>query len=359
MKRSQEGFLLRLPQKLTLETVPSLFSTISSQSPQTQGSLKAEEVETIDSSGAALLRWVKRTYPRLSLEGLNPDQARALELFPSPPPLQHALSSKPFTYRGAIEGLGGHLVKGWEGFVRLITLGSDTFYYLLEYPFRRRGLHRGDTVQQLFSMGYNSFPIVTLIAVLVGITISLTSAAQLKIFGAELYLADLVGIAMVKELVPLITCIILAGKVGASLTAALATMSVMEEIDALKTMGITPVRFLMLPRLFAITLAMPLLITIADFVGILACTAVGYFYSNIPPRAFIKELFTVVFLSDYAIGLIKGWVFGWTVVICSGHKGFQAHGGAEEVGKATTEAVVLSLALIILLDCIFAFLLYF
>ena len=86
MKRSQEGFLLRLPQKLTLETVPSLFSTISSQSPQTQGSLKAEGVETIDSSGAALLRWVKRTYPGLSLEGLNPDQARSLELFPSPPP---------------------------------------------------------------------------------------------------------------------------------------------------------------------------------------------------------------------------------------------------------------------------------
>ena len=158
---------------------------------------------------------------------------------------------------------------------RFFTLLADEIYYTGQYLRRRRGVLPGEIVQQIYAMGYRSFPIICLITFLIGITISLTSAAQLKLFGADIYLADLIGIAMIKELVPLMVGIMLAGKIGASITAEIATMKVMDEIDALRTMGIVPEKFLMVPRLIAITLVVPLLVALADFVGIVGGVLVG------------------------------------------------------------------------------------
>ena len=135
-------------------------------------------------------------------------------------------------------------------------------------------------------------------------------------------------------------------------------MKVMEEVDALTTMGLIPEKFLMVPRLMGITLAIPLLVITADFIGILAGIIVGQFFSGIPPKLFIQEMLTIVDLSDVLIGLIKTMVFGWMVVISAGYKGFSVEKGAEGVGIATTESVVLSISMIIVIDCIFAIILY-
>ena len=132
----------------------------------------------------------------------------------------------------------------------------------------RKGVYPGETWNQMFFMGYRSFPIVCLLLFLVGVTISITSADQMRLFGAEIYIADLVGYAMLRELVPLMTGVILAGKVGAAVTAELASMSVLEEVDALRTMGVVPEKFLMVPRLLAITLVVPLLVAMADVAGV-------------------------------------------------------------------------------------------
>jgi phospholipid/cholesterol/gamma-HCH transport system permease protein len=231
------------------------------------------------------------------------------------------------------------------------SLLAEEIYHTFSYLRRRRGVLPGEVIHQLYAMGYRSAPIVCLITFLIGITISLTSAAQLKMFGADIYLADLIGIAMIKELVPLMAGIMLAGKIGASITAEIGTMSLMDEIDALTTMGVTPVRFLMVPRLIAITLAVPLLVALADFVGIAGGAIVARTTLGIPVTA-------VVTLRDFLTGLGKTLVFGWAVVIAAGFKAFTLERGAEGVGKATTESVVLSIALIIGLDCIFAFVLY-
>ncbi|NMD10465.1 MAG: ABC transporter permease, partial [Acidobacteria bacterium] len=155
-----------------------------------------------------------------------------------------------------------------EEFRRFFSLLADELHYTAQYLGSRRGVLPGSVVQQFYVMGYKSFPIVALITFLVGVTISLTSAAQLRLFGADIYLADLIGLAMIKELVPLMTGIMLAGKVGASITAEISTMKVMDEIDALRTMGIVPEKFLMAPRLIAITLVVPLLVAMADTVGV-------------------------------------------------------------------------------------------
>ena len=241
---------------------------------------------------------------------------------------------------------------------RFFTLLSDEIFHTLSYLRRRRGVLPGEILHQVYTMGYRSYPIICLITFLIGITISLTSAAQLKMFGADIYLADLIGIAMIDELVPLMSGIMLAGKIGASITAEVGTMKVMDEIDALTTMGIVPVRFLMVPRLIAITLVVPLLVALADFVGIIGGVLVGKIALGTPTAVFVREVFSAVTLRDFLIGLGKTMVFGWAVVAAAGYKGFTIERGAEGVGKATTESVVLSIALIIGLDCIFAFVLY-
>jgi len=252
----------------------------------------------------------------------------------------------------------GHPVRLLEEIRRFFSLLTDEIFYTGQYLRRRRGVLPGEIVHQLYTMGYRSYPIICLITFLIGVTISLTSVAQLRLFGADIYLADLIGIAMITELVPLMIGIMLAGKIGASITAEIATMKVMDEIDALTTMGIVPERFLMVPRIIAITLVVPLLAALADFVGILGGVLVGNLAAGMPPSAFIREVLTVVTLHDFVVGMIKSLVFGWTVVVAAGYKGFFIERGAEGVGKATTESVVLSIALIIGLDCVFAFVLY-
>ena len=243
-----------------------------------------------------------------------------------------------------------------ENLGKFFTLLADELYHTGRYLRKREGVMPGAVIQQMFVLGYRSFPIVALITFLVGVTIALTSAAQLRLFGADVYLADLIGLAMIKELVPLMTGIMMAGKIGASITAEIATMKVMDEIDALRTMGIVPETFLMVPRLIAITLCVPLLVAVADVVGLAGGVLVGRISLGIPPSVFLKEVFRVLDLGDFLVGLLKTMVFGWAVVVASGYKGFFISRGAEEVGTATTDSVVLSIALIIGLDCVFAFL---
>ena len=149
-----------------------------------------------------------------------------------------------------------------------MALFGDEVYHIGRYLRKRQGVYPGETWNQMFFMGYRSFPIVCLLLFLVGVTISITSVEQLRLFGADIYIADLVGYAMLRELVPLMTGVILAGKVGAAVTAELASMTVLEEVDALRTMGVVPEKFLMVPRLIAITLVVPLLVAMADVAGI-------------------------------------------------------------------------------------------
>jgi len=256
--------------------------------------------------------------------------------------------------RGLADRFLGH-VKVLGAFLAMF---GDEVYHLGRYVKERKGVYPGETWNQMYFMGYRSFPIVCLLMFLVGVTISITSANQLKLFGAGLYIADLVGYAMLRELVPLMTGVILAGKVGAAITAELASMTVLEEVDALRTMGVVPERFLMVPRLIAITFVVPLLVAMADVVGIFGGVVVARAMFNMTPTEFLKEMINTVDWADFGWGLLKTVVFGWAVVVGSGFKGLTVGRSAEEVGRATTESVVLSVTLIIVIDCLFAFVIY-
>lgn len=343
----------QVPEVLDIRSVTPLYLQMQKIGPDFDVQLDFQGVKHIDSAGMAFLNYLKEHYPRCRMENL-PEKVH-----PSPVtgPERKVPKKRPsgiFHFARRLWRLGKIYVKIKARVMNYMVLLADEIGFTLQYLRKREGVYPGDVVRQLYKLGYKSFPVINLISFLVGVTISMTSAGQLKQFGADIYLADLIGYGMIRELVPLMAGIILAGKVGASITAEIASMKVLEEVDALTTMGINPERFLMVPRLLGITLAVPLLVAFADAVGIFGGILVGRFMLLISPTVFLKEMFTIVGMGDVLVGILKTMVFGWLVVICAGYKGFNVKRGPEGVGQATTESVVLSIVLIIFADCIFA-----
>ncbi|HTJ77993.1 MAG TPA: ABC transporter permease [Rariglobus sp.] len=211
-----------------------------------------------------------------------------------------------------------------------------------------------DCLEEMQNCGAMALPIVSLISLLIGLIMAYQSAVLMRQFGADIYVADAVGLVMVREMGAMMTAMILAGRTGAAFAATLGNMKANEEIDALSTLGIRPVDFLVMPRLIALALMMPLLALYANGLGILGGMAVSLGLLHIPPAAYWVETQSVIDLSDMASGLIKASAFGVLVGLAGCHCGLQAERSAAGVGRAATSAVVTGLLLIIVADAIFA-----
>jgi phospholipid/cholesterol/gamma-HCH transport system permease protein len=201
--------------------------------------------------------------------------------------------------------------------------------------------------------GADAVPIVALINLLVGMVIALQSAGQLHRFGADIFMADLVGISIVREIGPLMTAIIMCGRTGAAFAAELGSMRINEEIDALRTMGFGPMRFLVIPRAMALMLIAPLLTLVADLAGGLGGLAVALSRLDLSFAAYVNETRRAVHLQDLFSGLIKSVAFALAVALISCQQGLAATGGAEGVGRRTTGAVVTTLFSLIIIDAVF------
>ncbi len=198
--------------------------------------------------------------------------------------------------------------------------------------------------------GVDGVPIVILINFLVGFVMAFQGAVQLKQFGANIFVADLVGLSVTRELAPLMTAIIVCGRSGAAFAAELGTMKVSEEIDALQTLGFGPVRYLVLPRVFALMLVMPVLTLMADLFGILGGLVVGLVSLDLTTTGYLIETKKAVALWDVGSGLLKSVVFAIAIAVISCQQGFATSGGAEGVGRRTTASVVAILFSLILID---------
>lgn len=200
--------------------------------------------------------------------------------------------------------------------------------------------------------GPEALPIVTVISVLVGMILAFLGSIQLKLFGAEVYVADLVGIGMVREMGALMTGIIMAGRTGASFAARLGTMQVNEEVDALQTMGFSPMEFLVLPRMIALILMMPLLTVFSNVLGIIGGALVGVLMMDLTPTQYYLETVKAITLKAVASGLIKSVVFGMLVAFSGCMQGIRCGRSASAVGDATTAAVVHAIVYIIVADSV-------
>ena len=215
------------------------------------------------------------------------------------------------------------------------------------------------TLEQMNKIGVASFPIIFLISLFTGIVLALQSAYQMQKMSAEIYMASLVALSLVRELGPVLTALIIAGRCGAAITAEIGTMKVTEQIDALETLSANPVKYLVVPRFLALLLMVPLLTIYADFFGIVGGYLIGVGKLNIPHSMYLKMTFDPMVLKDLLTGLIKSVSFAVIICLTSCYEGMNSEGGAEGVGKATTASVVRSFILIIIADCFFTALFYF
>ena len=215
---------------------------------------------------------------------------------------------------------------------------------------------RSDLFQFLHDCGPAALPIVSLISVLVGIILAFVGTVQLKNFGAEIYVADLVALGMTREMGAMMAAIIMAGRTGAAFAAQIGTMQVNEEIDALRTMGINPIDFLVLPRVLALTLMMPLLALWADLLGITGGLLVAWLTMDLSMVEYVNQSIAAIGLDHYLVGLSKAVAFGYLVAIAGCLRGMQCGRSAQAVGVATTSAVVTAIVFIVLSDALFTFL---
>jgi phospholipid/cholesterol/gamma-HCH transport system permease protein len=219
---------------------------------------------------------------------------------------------------------------------------------------RPRKFRWKDCLDQMQQVGAMALPIVSLISFLIGLTLAYQAAVELRQFGADIYVADLVGLSIVREMGPMMTAVILAGRTGAAFAATIANMRANEEIDALQTLGISPVSFLALPRLVALGVMMPLLALYANAVGIIGGMIVASGILQIPPSAYWIETKGIIDLHDVTTGLIKATTFGLLIGLAGCLCGLRADRSAAGVGRAATSAVVTSILLIIVADSLFA-----
>lgn len=219
-----------------------------------------------------------------------------------------------------------------------------------------RSVNWRDVTRLMERAGADGLPIVLLISFLVGLVTAFQAAVQLRQFGANIFVADLVALSITRELGPLMTAIIVAGRSGAAFSAELGTMKVSEEIDALRTLGLDPYLFLVFPRVIALVLVMPLLTILADLVGILGGLLVALLGLDLTVNAYLLETHKALDLWDVGSGLLKSVVFALSVSLIACQRGLATSGGAEGVGRATTSAVVSSLFALVVLDAIFTML---
>jgi phospholipid/cholesterol/gamma-HCH transport system permease protein len=243
--------------------------------------------------------------------------------------------------------------------MRFGQLALQAFDWSFVAPFTGRGLKWKSVLAHMVVVGYNSIPIICFICVLIGGIVAFQSAYQLKNFGAIRYVPPLVGVGMTRELGPLIAAIIMAGRSGSAFTAEIGTMVVAEEIDALETMALNPMKFLVAPKFLAMTFMQPCLTIIADLVGIIGGLLVSVFSLGMNPNLYFVYLVEYLIMKDIAAGLIKSVVFGIIIAVVGCYYGFSVTGGAKGVGKATTSSVVTSIFLIIVANFFFAVIFYF
>ena len=255
--------------------------------------------------------------------------------------------------------IGGSVTDGLAYLGALAKLGSRAVYFTFVAPFQGKPLRLQRAVSQAMQVGVRALPILSLITFFIGLILALQSAYELRKFGAINFVASAVAISMTRELGPLITAIVVIGRSGSAFAAEIGTMKVTEEIDALETMAIDPIHFLVTPKFIAMIVMLPCLTIWANSMGILGGALFGVAQADFTVVRYVQASLDALFFRDIASGLIKSIMFGITITAVGCHEGLSTGAGAEQVGRSTTRAVVVSIFLVILVDLVFTALFFF
>ncbi len=236
----------------------------------------------------------------------------------------------------------------------LSTLASQTIYLTFVPPFKGQRI-----LEQAKKAGLDSLWIVSLIALFIGVILALQTAYLMQRLGSEIYIASIVALSIVREMGPVITSLIVAGRVGSAITAEIGSMQVTEQIDALETLATNPIKYLAVPRFLALSLMLPILTLFSDIIGIFGGWLICVLKLGISSSLYLQVTFDALLFKDLFTGTLKTVFFGMIIAFVSCYEGFNVEGGAEGVGTATKKAVVTAFILIIACDCLFTALFYF
>lgn len=319
------------------------------------------KVTSMDSAGSILIQELAKTIkaandldiPETEIYKNYPqDIAHIFEIFSLQKVKEISLPWK----ESFFEKLGDTVSSFGTALLYAFVLAADIFYWAIAGIWKRKGARKGSFIQQSLLIGAEAIPIVGLLSFIIGVVLALQAAAQLRLVGADIFLADMLGYAMLTEMGALMTAIIVSGRSGSSIASEVATMKVTEELDALKMMSINPTRYVLVPKFYAMSACMPLLVVFSIIVGIIGGILVAVLYLNLSVTAFYNQMLGALFLKDFITTMIKSTFFGWAIVVIGSFYGLRVEGGAEGVGKATTYAVVTSIFTVILIDVIFSLL---
>lgn len=251
-----------------------------------------------------------------------------------------------------LESIGRQVITGVESCGQIVILFTRTLYYLREQPKMRHIL------QQMVHLGVDSLPIVLLTILFTGMVITLQTAHEFIKYGAQSSVGGVVAISMLRELAPVLTGVVVAGRVGAAIAAEIGSMKVTEQIDALRVMAVDPIKYLVVPRFLACIIMVPILVIFADVIGTLGGYLVATLYSGIGSFTYLNSITAFAVVHDVIAGLAKAMVFGGIIAIIGCYKGLTAQQGAEGVGRATTASVVSSIITIFVSNYFLSMILY-
>ncbi len=328
--------------------------------PRPQGEavvLDGGSITAMDTAGAWLLHRIRQHLTeegrRVAVEGLSESHRSLLELVAG---FAEAVTVRPPHRAGGFSGVGERVVHGCEGLVCFLSFAGRTFERLgvsFLNPWRIRW---AEVLGDLYASGVQALGIIGLLSFLMGVVIAYQGAVQLQVYGANIYVADLVGLSMLRELAPLLTAIIIAGRTGSAYTAKIGTMQVREEVAALQTIGIPPLDMLVVPRFLSLLIALPLLAVFADMMSVLGGMLMAKLQLGLGFAPFLDRFAEAVSARAFFLGLIKTPVFAAIIALIGCFQGFRVAGSADSVGRHTTISVVQSIFLVIVADAQFSIL---
>ncbi|MBK9573678.1 MAG: MlaE family lipid ABC transporter permease subunit [Rhodoferax sp.] len=326
---------------------------------RTQISADATGLEALDSAGVwllhALLQRLRDQGAVVNLSGLRPEFARLLAAV-SQAVAQQAGQPAPVAAPAPsmLARVGQNTASAGEQALALLTFIGEcavAFAFCVARPSRWRWR---PILYNIRSAGFDALPIVGLLSFMLGVVVAYQGADQLRRYGASIFVADLVGLSMLREFAPLITAIIVAGRSGSAYAAQIGTMAVTEEIDAMRTIGIAPLELLVLPKIIALVIALPLLTVFADVLGVLGGMLMAQVQLGVGYGEFLDRFVKAVSVTAYLIGICKAPVFAAIIAVVGCFQGFRTKGGADSVGRQTTRSVVQSIFLVIVADAAFS-----
>ncbi len=356
--QTQEKLTLYFSGELTLFTITSHQNEINSNvyTHFSEVEINLEKLVFIDTAAAIFLEKVyeklSKTHKKVSFVTKDKGTIDTLTLVRSK--RFNTVQTQAKKSKNFIDIIGKYVYKQWLGFLLFVAFLGELFATKMHYLKSFKNFRFKEIAYEINENGIKAIGIISLTSFLIGLVVAYQSAYQLKIYGANIFIVDMLGISIFRELAPLITAIVIAGRSGSAFTAQIGAMKITEELDAMRTMGFSPHKFLVLPRILALMIIMPILIFIADIMGILGGMVVANLDLGITPELFLDRFQEVIDAKHFFVGIVKGPFFAFLIATIGIYRGLMVKNDTQSIGFNTTKSVVESIFAVIVCDAIFS-----